>query len=48
MYNIYTEEKNKKYLNDKKLIEVKENKLKEYRQSKKILIKIKRDFTGIT
>lgn len=34
MYNIYIEEKKKKYLKDKQLIEEKENKLKVYRQSK--------------
>ncbi len=33
MYNIYVEEKKQKLIKERKLIEEKENKLKEYRKS---------------
>lgn len=45
MYNIYIEEKKKKYQKDKELIEEKENKLKEYRQSILIIYSLGRNFT---
>jgi len=41
MYNIYIEEKKKKLLQERQLIEEKENKIKQYRQSKKTFSKLK-------